>query len=234
VDLISPRHLHGAIALEGETMMSRTKLVALVASMLLFVGSTGPVTLAQQDESFSGDFRLHSKAFENGGTLPLSMILNYQSNGVNICTATGVAGGDQSPELYWTGTPFGTRSFVVVLYDVTASFTHWGMYNIKGTADGLPANAGVAGSSYGQQVLNDFGFGEQYDGPCPPAGVAPDAHRYVFTIYALSTTLDLPGTANFPNNSETLYHALIKASERGELLGRATLLGFYSSTPGSN
>lgn len=178
-------------------------------------------------------FQLHSVAFPNDGTPPLSMILNNPTNGVNSCTASGAAGGDQSPELYWTDAPLGTRSFVVVLYDTTAAFTHWGMYNISGSADGLPQNAGVAGSRFGLQVENDFALGQEYDGPCPPAGVAPDIHNYVFTVYALSTTLTLPSSTNFPANGETLYHALIAAGERGQILGQASLTGLYSSTPGT-
>jgi len=58
---------------------------------------------------------------------------------------------------------------VVILYDVTASFTHWGMYNIASHVDTLPMNAGVSGSAYGTEVINDFG-NAQYDGPCPARG----------------------------------------------------------------
>jgi phosphatidylethanolamine-binding protein (PEBP) family uncharacterized protein len=97
----------------------------------------------------------------------------------------------------------------------------------------LPQNAGVAGSRYGTQIENDFGLGQQYDGPCPPAGVAPEIHSYVFTVYALSTTLSLPGSTNFPANGETLYHALIAAGQHGQILGKASLTALYSATPGT-
>lgn len=179
-------------------------------------------------------FQLHSTTFSNDSTLPISTILNDQVNGVNTCSASGAAGYDESPELSWTGAPKGTQSFVLVLYDVTASFTHWGMYNIGGDVTQLPENAGTAGSSYGLQVENDFGLGQEYDGPCPPANVAPDTHKYVFTVYALKTKLSLPGSANFPANGETLYHALIRAGEQDEILGEASLTGLYSSTPPAN
>lgn len=196
---------------------------------LLFTAS---MLLAMTANAQDG-FQLHSPVLQNNGTPPLSTILNVQSNGVNVCTASGAAGGDQSPALFWTGAPRGTRSFVVVLYDTTASFTHWGMYNIPGYVNGLPQNAGVAGSPFGMQIANDFGFGAEYDGPCPPAGVAPDIHNYVFTVYALSTILNLPGSANFPANGETLYHALIWAGENNQILGKASLTGLYSATPGT-
>ena len=94
----------------------------------------------------SGDpFKLTSSTFANNTTLPVSTIHNMIVNNVNVCSINGSPGGNQSPELSWSGAPQGTRTFVVVAYDVTAAFTHWGMYNISGTMTGVPANAGVAG-----------------------------------------------------------------------------------------
>lgn len=204
------------------------KRISLVAGVALTLSILAGSAEAQES------FQLHSTTFSNGSTLPLSTILNNQVNGANTCTANGAAGGDESPELSWTGAPRGTQSFVVVLYDTTASFTHWGIYNISGNASQLPENAGVAGSKFGLQIENDFDLGQQYDGPCPPANVTPDTHTYVFTVYALSTTLHLDGTANFPSNSETLYQALIHAGVQNQILGKASLTGFYSSTPPAN
>jgi phosphatidylethanolamine-binding protein (PEBP) family uncharacterized protein len=63
--------------------------------------------------------------------------------------------------------------------------------------------------------------------------VAPEIHSYVFTVYALSTTLSLPGSTNFPANGETLYHALIAAGQHGQILGKASLTALYSATPGT-
>jgi phosphatidylethanolamine-binding protein (PEBP) family uncharacterized protein len=76
------------------------------------------------------------------------------------------------------------RSFVVALFDVTASFTHWGMHNIAAGTNSLPAGGGVAGSPCGAQVYNDF-YDQSYDGPCPPVGVQPYSHQYVLTVYAV-------------------------------------------------
>jgi phosphatidylethanolamine-binding protein (PEBP) family uncharacterized protein len=108
------------------------------------------------------------------------------------------------------------------------------MYNIGGNVTKLPENAGKAGSPYGLQIENDFELGQEYDGPCPPANVVPNSHQYTFTVYALSGQLHLPGSANFPTNAETLYQALIVAGKQNEILGEATLTGFYSSTPPAN
>jgi Raf kinase inhibitor-like YbhB/YbcL family protein len=198
-------------------------------TLLLSPGSMGRAS-AGNDEEKEGRFRLLSSQFKDNTTLPLITIFNNQVNGVNTCSIDGSPGGDQSPELHWRNAPKGTRTFVVIDYDVTAAFTHWGMYNIPASTQELPPNAGVAGSAFGAQVFNDFFLGEQYDGPCPPRGVAPVVHHYVFTVYALDIELNLPGSPNFPPAPETLYHALIAAGREDHILGSASLTGLYSST----
>jgi Raf kinase inhibitor-like YbhB/YbcL family protein len=188
--------------------------------------------IADEPMHDDGEHRMEvsSTTFTAGSTLPLSAIDNITENGANACSLNGAPGGDESPQLAWSHVPYNTRSFVVILYDPTAAFTHWGMYNISRHTRMLPQNAGVADSSYGSQIANDFGD-FHYDGPCPPEGVAPFAHHYVFTVYALDTELTLPSSANFPPNSETLYHALIHAGRDGHILASASIAGFYSTTP---
>ncbi|MFZ0799098.1 MAG: YbhB/YbcL family Raf kinase inhibitor-like protein [Terriglobales bacterium] len=203
-----------------------TSLILLLLSISLSAAGQVKGTAAAGPNAF----QVSSTTFANQTTLPISMIDNIVVNGSNVCSIDGSPGGNQSPELSWTNVPPHTASFVVTTYDTTASFTHWGMYNIPATATGLPENAGVAGSTYGSQIVNDFGDAE-YDGPCPPANVRPFVHDYVFTVYALNTTLKLTGSANFPNNAETLYQALIHAAKNGNIVGSASLTGFYSTTP---
>lgn len=201
-------------------MVKTTSILAVFVSVVLASGA--PVAQAQD---WGHDFRLSSTTFENGAKqLPLVMIYPLTS-----CTSNGSVGLDQSPELSWTDAPRHTRSFVVIMYDVTASFTHWGMYNISGMATGLPANAGVAGSTAGTQVSNDFGD-LSYDGPCPPTNFSPLAHDYVVTVYALDIELPtLPTFGDFPPGPQALYHALIAAGRDGQILDSASIFGFYSA-----
>src|SRR5215471_13786536 len=199
---------------------------------LFLVSLTFLVPLAAQNTNANPDgqqFTVTSTNFTDNGALPISSISNIVQNNVNICSINGATGLNRSPELSWTNTPSGTTSFVVVLYDVTAAFTHWGMYNIPPNATGLPNNAGVAGSKFGKQVINDFFIGAEYDGPCPPSGVSPFIHRYVFTVYALDTRVKLPAFANFPATAETLYNALIQAGQGGHILASASITGLYST-----
>jgi Raf kinase inhibitor-like YbhB/YbcL family protein len=203
----------------------------LIASLLGLVCVSAMPLAAGLAQDWGHLFQLGSSTFENDTFLPLSAIYNDPVNGRNVCSLDGSPGGNQSPALSWTKPRGNTRGFVVILYDETAAFTHWGMYNISSRATGLPQNAGVADSQYGQQVVNDFFVGAEYDGPCPPPGVAPVVHHYVFTVYALDILLDLPSSANFPANAETLYQALIQAGQDRHILESASITGLYSTTP---
>lgn len=200
-------------------MVKMTSVLAVFISVIL--ASVAPVA---QAEDWEHGFHLSSTTFQNGAEqLPLSMI--YPAAG---CTSNGSVGLDQSPELSWTNAPRDTRSFVVVMYDVTASFTHWGMYNISSKATGLLENTGVAGSTVGTQISNDFGD-LSYDGPCPPP-VTPLAHDYVVTVYALDIELPtLPTFGVFSPGAQALYHALIAVGRDDHILATAHISGLYSA-----
>ncbi|MDO4642191.1 MAG: YbhB/YbcL family Raf kinase inhibitor-like protein [Neisseria sp.] len=136
-----------------------------------------------------------------------------------VANSFGCSGQNISPELHWSNVPAGTKSFVVTMYDPDAptgsGFWHWNVYNIpadtrklaQGAANQLPAGA--------KMLKNDAGEAG-YIGACPPAG--DKAHRYIFTVYALNTTLDLPdGTSP----------AVLGFNLNGKVLGQAQLTGFY-------
>jgi Raf kinase inhibitor-like YbhB/YbcL family protein len=218
-----------------------TALSLAVAAMALTLSSVN----AGEPTSDDGGHRMQltSTTFTNDSTLPASAVHDIQVPGttpgtsINACTVDGGPGGNQSPELAWSHAPHDTRTFVVVLYDTTAAFTHWGMYNIDASTSELPENAGVPASTFGTQIVNDFSVepsgarAAQYDGPCPPPNFPPNVHHYVFTVYALDTRLTLSGSPNFPAAAETLYHALIQAGRDGHILDSASLTGLYSTTP---
>src|SRR6516162_3067298 len=151
-------------------------LIAVVAFALLSMAWAQAQPATKVADPRAHKMVLTSTTFSDGGTIPLSAVWNQ-------CSAYP-GGANQSPQLSWTGAPNKTRSFIVVMYDVTASFTHWGMYNVASSTTSLPQNAGVVGSTYGTQIYNDFGD-PSYDGPCPPTTMTPLSHQYVVTVYAL-------------------------------------------------
>jgi Raf kinase inhibitor-like YbhB/YbcL family protein len=202
----------------------RRSLLAIPAALLLTAGTSA----AWDDDQ---RMTLRSATFTDGGTLPLSMISNIPgANGQNSCTASGAAGGNQSPQLSWHHAPPDTRSFVVVAYDVDAQFTHWVMYNIPADTTSLADNAGVPGSSVGVQNGNDF-FQPNYNGPCPPTTLMPFSHQYQFTVYALDRFLPVvPTFGDFvPAGPEGFYQELIAASRQGHVLASASISGYFSA-----
>ena len=213
------------------TMNTNTRPTPARTLLLAVCTAAAVWSLARADEEREARrLEVTSMTFTDGAMLPLSAVDNITANNLNVCTADGSAGGNESPQLSWRHAPHNTRSFVVIAYDTTAAFSHWGMYNIAARTTSLPQNAGAASSSFGRQVNNDFGdFG--YEGPCPPTGVEPFAHHYVFTVYALDTELSLPASANFPANAETLLHALLAAGRGGHILASGSITGLFSSTP---
>ncbi len=128
------------------------------------------------------------------------------------------AGG--SPQLAWSEPPAGTASFALIVTDPDApgrTFIHWVLYDLPGSArelpEALPGQGELAGG--GRQGRNDFGdIG--YGGPCPPGH---STHHYVFTLYALDTTLNLPVGAT---------RAQVEAAMQGHILARGELVGLYN------
>jgi Raf kinase inhibitor-like YbhB/YbcL family protein len=123
-----------------------------------------------------------------------------------------------SPPMSWSGAVKGIRSYALIMEDLDApmgKFTHWVIFNIPATENGLQENVETTGSlSNGAiQGRNDFGkIG--YGGPCPPS----DTHRYVFHLYALDTLLNLQEGAT----KQDVLNAM-----KGHILTEAELTGLY-------
>ena len=132
------------------------------------------------------------------------------------------AGADVSPPLIFESVPPGTKSFVLICDDPDApvgTWVHWVIYDIPGTAKGLPE--GVAtdaslpdGSRQGRNSWKKSGYG----GPSPPPG---KLHRYFFRLYALREPLGAaPG----------LYAKEIEAAARAKSIEEAECMGTYGRT----
>jgi Raf kinase inhibitor-like YbhB/YbcL family protein len=112
---------------------------------------------------------------------------------------TGLNGAaNVSPQFAWTGVPAGTQSFAIALHDLSNvmgsdPFTHWVMWNIPGSATGLPAelpegtNPGVPDAN-ARQV--SFRGNQAFAGSGAPGNV------YEFVLFALDTATFDPGSTN--------------------------------------
>ncbi len=128
------------------------------------------------------------------------------------------AGGDNiSPVLSWTAVPE-AESFAVVVEDPDAPgdspFIHWLIWDIPGTANGLPQGVELGaqpGSLQGAtQGVNDAKTQGWY-GPKPPPGHG--VHHYHFQVFALSTKLNLSPNAGLPELLNALKGTTLAAGE---------------------
>jgi Raf kinase inhibitor-like YbhB/YbcL family protein len=125
-----------------------------------------------------GSFIVTSQDVANGAPLPLEHIFS------------GAGGGNQSPELSWSGFPPNTQSFVVTCFDpdapTTSGWWHWVVVDIPASVTSLARDAGRADGSGlpdgAFHVASDFGSAG-YGGAAPPPGDHP--HRYLFAVHAV-------------------------------------------------
>ncbi len=107
----------------------------------------------------------------------------------------GCSGGNQSPQLSWSGAPAGTAAFAIMVHDPDAptgsGWWHWQLVNIPKDVTSLAAGAVAPAGS--QQMNNDYGV-KGFGGACPPP--RHGVHRYQFTVHALSQKLELPENAS--------------------------------------
>ncbi len=162
----------------------------------------------------AAEFTVQSGDIEAGKLMSSAQVFN----------GFGCSGGNQSPQLQWSGVPDGTRSFAVTVHDPDAptgsGWWHWVVFNIPATTTGLMANAGnlQAGLMPAGAVQSRTDFGAPgYGGPCPPEGHGP--HRYRFTVHALK----VEKLALVENASAAMVGFMIN----GNSLGSATLEAIY-------
>ena len=157
-------------------------------AMVLSVASIGlvaqaPAAAAPRPPAKPG-LTLTTTAFEDGGIIP----------GKYSYYATPAA---VSPALQWTHVPDGTVSFALILHDPDTSLAHttdevlhWLIFNIPGTATGLPeAVPNDAQLPDGSVQCLNRGKKAGYMGM--GMGSAGPYHHYTWELFALDTKLTL-------------------------------------------
>jgi Raf kinase inhibitor-like YbhB/YbcL family protein len=143
--------------------------------------------------------QLSSPAFENNQAIPPKYA--YRA-------------GNTNPPLVISDIPGDAKTIALIVNDPDApsgNFIHWLAWNIH--SDALEINEGTLPTE-AIQGRNDFG-NNHYDGPAPPSGT----HRYIFTAYALSSSLNLKAGAS---------HSDLELAMIGRVLAQAQLGGLYS------
>jgi Raf kinase inhibitor-like YbhB/YbcL family protein len=155
---------------------------------------------------------LSTTAWVDGGQIPLK----YTQ-----------AGDEVSPPLTWTNPPDMTASFVLLVHDLDAAagdglsdLLHWLVWSIPATARSLPEGV-PQGAMLPDGSRQISATGPNYRGPAAPASGPP--HHYVFELYALDTTLDVPAVGASP--AET--RAAVTAAMAGHVRGKGVLVGLF-------
>lgn len=152
-----------------------------------------------------------------GGIVTITVSSTSFPDGAEI-PAKYTGGMGVSPQLSWTGAPAATMSYVLIMHDVDAAIpgttmapdiTHWVVWNIPASTTSLP-EGGPVPSGANQTSLR----GPQYMGPQPPPG--HPYHHYIFQIFALSSTLDVPAGA---------MRADVEKAMEGKILARGAYVG---------
>jgi Raf kinase inhibitor-like YbhB/YbcL family protein len=144
---------------------------------------------------------LSSPAFADNDFVPV----RYTCDGDNV-----------SPPLTWSGVPEGTAELVLLLEDPDGpggTQVYWVLCGLDPARGGLEEGKVPAEAVGGK---NDYGRTD-WAGPCPPLG---KAHRYIFTLLALS---ELSGLAEGASPRADLPYAL-----SGKVLAQAQLTGKYA------
>jgi Raf kinase inhibitor-like YbhB/YbcL family protein len=153
---------------------------------------------------------LTSPDFEDGGIIP-NKYTQADPNPI-------------SPKLEWTHVPPGTVSFALILHDPDVALQkknddvlHWMIFNIPGTATGLPQNVPATaklddGSINAKNLRGGVGFMGPGMGPQGPY------HHYTFELFALDTKLDLGPDAT---------RADVLAAMQGHILAKGILEGRF-------
>lgn len=189
--------------------MKKCLVAALIVASLAAHADTLEV---KQPAKPAQTLQLSSPDIAEGATLTLAQVAD----------SFGCSGKNLSPALQWTGVPKEAKSLVLTVYDPDAptgsGFWHWAVYNLPASATGLPAGAGATDAKLpdGVAVLKNDGGIRGFIGACPPPGDTP--HRYIYTLYALDSSLDLPADAT---------PAVLGFSLNGKVLASGQLTALY-------
>src|SRR5262245_24540535 len=157
---------------------------------------------------------------------PMALSTSGWADGTDIPVKYTQAGDQISPELKWTNTPPGTQTFVLVMHDpdVAANGTtddqlHWLVWNIPGTATGLPEHV-PQGSPLADGSMQVSATGPVYRGPGAPA--TGPKHHYTIEVFALDTKLDVQPAATWQETRANVVKAM-----QGHVKGKAVYVGLF-------
>jgi Raf kinase inhibitor-like YbhB/YbcL family protein len=184
--------------------MSIRKVTGALAALAVIATFVASEASAQGGPPRFSPLLMESDAFTDGGIVPMK----YAGRGENV-----------QPGFRFSNVPDGTVSYAIIFHDLdvalqggTNDVLHWIVWNIPAAAGGIPEGGLPEGSVQGRNIAGQ----NAYFGPGAPPG--PRYHHYVFELYALNATLDLPATAGRPE---------LLAAMEGKTVGKSAYVGRF-------
>ena len=163
----------------------------MIAFAAALIGCGGDEREAVPEPSSPDTINFSTPDFKDGAAIPTEL----------TCDGAG-----RAPTIVWRAIPPETIELVMTVDDPDAdgTFTHWTVYGLTGaTGAGLaPEGKFPAGTLSGKNSAGKEGWTP----PCPPKG--DEAHRYVFTMYALPDATGLQAGADRDAVSKAVEGAL--------------------------
>ncbi len=164
-----------------------------------------------------------------GGTVIMTLTAPWAA-GAEIPVKYTQAGGELSPALNWDNPPETVVSFALIVHDVSApvnpgtdDMLHWMVWNIPAASRGLPEGV-PRGSQLTDGTRQISATGPNYRGPGAAASGPP--HVYVFELYALDATIDVPALGP-TGASVPQTRAAVMAAMATHVRGKAVTAGVF-------
>ena len=162
-----------------------------------------------------------------GSIQTMTMTSSAWPDGGQIPAKYTQVGEEASPPLAWSNVPENVASFVLIAHDVDAAIgngtddlLHWMLWNIPATTTSVPEKVPVASQlADGTRQISATSPG--YRGP--GALASGPAHHYVFELFALDTTIDVPAVGQSPPQTR----AAVVAAMAGHVRGKAVYVGLF-------
>ena len=149
-------------------------------------------------------FTLASPVVKDGGDLPAEFTGDGES---------------ASPPLTWSNVPAGTKSFALIMHHLDPegkTKIYWVLYDIASDVTSLTKNSKGVGTLGLSTVHNRVEY-------APPHSKGPGPKKYVISLYALSSKLELNKNSDQPITAEALQAAM-----KGKILATDDLNVIYT------
>jgi Raf kinase inhibitor-like YbhB/YbcL family protein len=196
--LLKLRNLDARFTCQGAYLYSQAVAMPEIPNTDFFFPTSGNTT-----------FVLRSPEVADGGQLPQ----DYTGDGTS-----------STLPLEWSGAPAKTKSYAIIMHHIDpegATKWYWILYNIPATAQSLPKNVKGVGTLGNNSINGQVGY-------APPHSKGPGAKTYIYTVYALSSPVQLA------IQPEKVNRDVLLTAMKDHILASAELKVVYTQIGDSN